>query len=124
MKKLNRVKWIKENLFPVNIGFVNTKKAWKRLMKRMKIKNPPEFTNYGACSCFESDHGSLALVIQMNAKEFEKVKRFECYSVLSHEIKHAYDELMYHIGENKPSPEFGAYTIGWLVKEGAKAFKL
>ena len=91
MRKLKKAKFINPGIYPVYIGYVNTEKAWKRLMKHLKIPNPPEFAEYGRCDQFESDSGGLA---------------------------------MDHIKEFKRDGECSAYTIDWLVREGAKAFKL
>lgn len=122
MRKLKRAKFINPGPFPVYIGYVNTEKAWKRLMKYMNIKGYPEFASCGNCTSFESSSGGLTLVISCNHKAFKKKR--DIYSVLAHEAKHAHDAIMDHIKEFKRDGECSAYTIDWLVREGAKAFKL
>jgi len=91
-------------------------------MKHLKISNPPEFAECGNCSTFESDAGGLTIVISCNHKAFKK--KIDIYPMLAHEAKHAHDAIMDHIREFKRDGECSAYTIDWLVREGAKAFKL
>lgn len=124
MRKLKKAKFINPGIYPVYIGYVNTEKAWKRLMKHLKIPNPPEFAEYGRCDQFESDSGGLAIVISCNHKAFKHEPKRSAYSMLAHEAKHAHDAIMDHIKEFKRDGECSAYTIDWLVREGAKAFKL
>lgn len=122
MHKLKKAKFINPGIFPVFIGYCNTEKAWNKLMKRMAIKDPPEFAEHGNCTTFESNSGGLTLVISCNHKAFKKKR--DIYSMLAHEAKHAHDAIMDHIKEFKRDGEVSAYTIDWLVREGAKAFKL
>ena len=122
MRKLKKAKFIPAGIFPVYVGFCNSKKAWNRLMKHMTIKDPPDFAEYGHCTTFESVEGGLTLVISCNHKAFSKKR--DIYSMLAHEAKHAHDAIMDHIKEFKRDGECSAYTINWLVQEGAKAFKL
>lgn len=124
MKKLSKVRWINPGLFPAHVGFCNSEKAWKNLMKYLNIKNPNGFAVCGSCDCFDSSSGELTVVVSINPKKFKGQPKYSAYSMLAHEAKHACDALMDHIQEAKPSNEFGAYTIDWLVREGAKAFKL
>lgn len=124
MRKLDKVKFIDSGPFPVFIGFCNTEKAWKRLMKHMDIKDYTEFPSCGNCTSFESSSGGLTLVISCNHKAFKHEPKRTAYSMLAHEAKHAHDAIMDHIKEFKRDGECSAYTIDWLVREGAKAFKL
>jgi hypothetical protein len=122
MRKLKRAKFINPGIYPVYVGYVNTEKAWKNLMKHMNIKGYPEFASCGNCTSFESSSGGLTIVISCNHKAFKK--KIDIYSTLAHEAKHAHDAIMDHIKEFKRDGECSAYTIDWLVREGAKAFKL
>lgn len=122
MRKLKRAKFINPGIYPVYIGFCNTEKAWTRLMKHMNIKDYTEFPSCGNCTTFESNSGGLVIVISCNHKAFKK--KIDIYSMLAHEAKHAHDAIMDHIKEFKRDGECSAYTIDWIVREGAKAFKL
>jgi hypothetical protein len=124
MRKLKKAKFINPSIYPVYIGYVNTEKAWKRLMKHLKIFNPPEFAECGNCTTFESSSGGLTIVISCNHKALKHEPKRTAYSMLAHEAKHAHDAIMDHIKEFKRDGECSAYTIDWLVREGAKAFKL
>ena len=124
MRKLKKAKFINPGIYPVYVGYVNTEKAWKRLMKHMSIKEPTEFPPYGNCTSFESNTGGLTIVISLNYKAFKREPKRTAYQLLAHEAKHAHDAIMDHIKEFKRDGECSAYTIDWLVREGAKAFKL
>lgn len=124
MKKLKKVKFIPTGLYPVYIGFCNSEKSWKRLMKDMGIKTDTDFAVCGRCDQFDSSTGSLTIVISLNPKVFKKEPKYVAYSMLAHEAKHAHDAIMDHIKEFKRDGEVSAYTIDWIVREGAKAFKL
>ena len=122
MRKLKKAKFINPGIYPVYVGYVNTEKAWKSLMKHMNIKDYTEFPSCGNCTTFESSSGGLTIVISCNHKAFKKKR--DIYSMLAHEAKHAHDAIMDHIKEFKRDGECSAYTVDWLVREGAKAFKL
>lgn len=122
MRKLKKAKFINPGIYPVYIGYCNSKRSWLQLMKHMNIKDYTEFPSCGNCTTFESTSGDLTIVISCNHKAF-KNKR-DIYSMLAHEAKHAHDAIMDHIKEFKRDGECSAYTIDWLVREGAKAFKL
>ena len=124
MRKLNKVKFINPGIFPVYVGFCNTEKAWKRLMKHLNVTDHTDFAAQGNCSTFESNTGGLTVVISLNHKAFKREPKRSVYSMLAHEAKHAHDAIMDHIKEFKRDGECSAYTIDWLVREGAKAFKL
>ncbi len=124
MKKLNKVKWINCNIYPIYLGFCNSKKAWKRLLKQLGVKTDTDFASCGRCDQFDSSTGGLTIVISLNPKVFKKEPKYVAYSMLAHEAKHAHDAIMDHIKEFKRDGEVSAYTIDWIVREGAKAFKL
>lgn len=124
MRKLKKAKFVNPGIYPIYIGFCNTEKAWKRLMKHMDIKDYAEFPAWGNCTSFDSASGGLTIVISMNHKAFKHEPKRTAYSMLAHEAKHAHDAIMDHIKEFKRDGECSAYTIDWLVREGAKAFKL
>lgn len=124
MKKLKKVKFISNGPYPAFIGYCNSKKAWNHLMKHLNIKNSADFAECGRCDQLESSSGGLTIIISINPKAFKHNKKRDIYSMLSHEAKHAHDALMDHIKEFKRDGEMSAYTIDWLVREGAKAFKL
>lgn len=124
MRKLNKAHFINAGIFPVYIGFCNTEKAWKRLLKHMKIEDDHDFADCGRCDQFDSSTGGLTIVISLNYNTFKKEPKYIQYSMLAHEAKHAHDAIMDHIKEFKRDGEMSAYTIDWLVREGAKAFKL
>lgn len=93
-------------------------------MKYMRAETYPEFAESGRCDQFESTSGGLVVIISINHKTFAKAKKRQVYSVLAHEAKHAHDAIMDHIKDFKRDGECSAYTIDWLVIEGAKAFKI
>lgn len=126
MKKLKKVKWIPHGLFPAYIGFCNTEKAWNKLMKRLNCKNSEGFSDSaGNCTTFENLRtGGLTVIISLNYDKVKNAKKSEAFAMLAHEAKHAHDSLMDHIREFKRDGEVSAYTIDWLVREGAKAFNL
>lgn len=124
MRKLNKVKFINPGIFPVYLGFCNTKKAWKRLMKHLNVTEHPDFAAHGNCTSFDSATGGLIVVISLNHKAFKREPKRTAYELLAHEAKHAHDAIMDHIKEFKRDGECSAYTIDWLVREGAKAFKI
>lgn len=125
MKKLTKVKFIDAGCWPVYIGYSNTEKSWKHLMKHLNVVEPPAFTACAQCSVFQNNStGDVTIVISLQHKKFRKVAKFVAYEALAHEASHACDAIIDHIRDNEPSTEQKAYIIGWLVREGAKAFKL
>lgn len=124
MKKLKKAHFINSGIFPAYIGYVNTETAWKHLMKHLRVKEDTGFAACGRCDCFDSNTGGLTVIISINPKAFKGANKYEPYTMLAHEAKHAHDALMEHIAERNSSPEFSAYTIDWLVREGCKVFKL
>ncbi len=124
MKKLKRAKFIETGCWPVYVGFCDTPKAWKRLMKHLNCSDYTEFAACGNCSSFENSDGDLTIIISLNYDRLHKVDRIHKYETLAHEASHACDVIVEHIGDKEASTEMRAYIIGWLVREGARVLKL
>lgn len=125
MKKLTKPKFINAGCWPVYIGYSNTEKSWKHLMKHLNVIEKPEFCpGHGNCTTFENSNGDMTIVISIHYDKMKKSPKHALHEALAHECSHAVDAIIDYIHDNEPSTEMRAYMLGWLVREGAKAFKL
>lgn len=119
----SRTQWRAMAMLPFNFGFCPDKKAWDYDMKRMGLTPIPYPTGDGAClslsNCtyFVNDglKGGAACIVTIGDRK--KWTGLGIVSLLAHEATHVFQHIREHIGENKPSSEFEAYTIQFIVEE-------
>lgn len=117
--------WIQSWPFPVFVGYVPSEAAWKRQMKRMGLDEPyPSSGGDARCTTFEmrSVNRTVCLItIRDPSVLVDNDGRL--VELLTHEATHAWQQTTTSIGEESPSPEFEAYSLGHLVRGLFEAFK-
>jgi hypothetical protein len=107
----DRVMWMERGPLPVRIGWCPSEAAWKREMKLMGMPNEPFIgESSGRCDSFERPGDSVVLV-HLNREVARRHTEIEIVGLLAHESTHAFQAVCRTMGEDRPSPEFEAYTI-------------
>ena len=104
---------------PVTVGLITSEKAWLREMKRMKVLGAGEFIPsefHAACHEFESDDGHIVAIVAIDAASLIDLDPNQVIGTLVHECTHVWQILRDSIGEHRPSHEFEAYQLEWIVK--------
>jgi hypothetical protein len=104
--------WCDRGWFPLYYGFCPSEKAWKKEMKKMGTESAPSYPDGDAtCSWFEApDSGKMSCLVTLQEK-FDTYDPSTVFGLLVHEATHVWQILLEHIGEDKPSREFEAYSV-------------
>lgn len=106
------VLWLDQGWQPAYIGFCPTKKAWKREMRRMGIKDAAAFpAASGTTNTFEDKSGKLSIIVTLAEGVEKSVSRIQIAGLLAHEATHVWQFVRKHMGEHEPSVEFEAYSV-------------
>ncbi len=127
---MKRVKWVKRDLVlaPLSIGLCQSKKEFKRELKRLKIPLSEcspwisvghdgkmwEFNNVPRC------HGKCCIVCVRIKKGNTPL---EVVGLIIHESIHVWQSIKDIIGERYPSAEFEAYAIQSIAQRLIGAYK-
>lgn len=104
---------------PITVGLITSEKAWRREMKRMKTHGAGEFIPsefHAACHEFENDDGHIVAIVAIDAAGLIDLDPNQVIGTLVHECTHVWQILRDSIGEHRPSHEFEAYQLEWIVK--------
>lgn len=114
----DRVTWLNRGWLPVSIGFCPSKKAWDYELKRMDVSaaGSPYPTADGGCNSFKDGDNKLAVLITIGDHIDKKSDKFGIVGLIAHECMHAWRRIRDDIGEKKPSFEFEAYALQYLVQ--------
>lgn len=108
MKWLNRMP-----AWPLPYFCLCTSEAqYNKVMKRLKTKNPPRWTNQGAPATthtLENSDSKICCVVCIDVPS--NISKGQVYGLLVHEAVHVWQQYCESIGESRPSSEFEAYTI-------------
>ncbi len=108
---LAEVVWLDRGWQPVFIGFCPSEAAWKREMKRMKVKGEPYPDSPGRCTVFTHENKTCVLVtLSDNAEQI--ASRLEIAGLLCHEGVHVWQAVREAMNDpGQPSVEFEAYSV-------------
>lgn len=112
------VHYINTGPWPGYIGFTTSADAFAREMRRLKVKEPNNFTKNersNAATHFFSNHGASLAIICM--EPFSRRRSKEQYAaLLAHEAVHVIQEMRSNLGELGSEAE--AYLVQQIVQEG------
>ncbi len=94
---------------PFYYGFCPDEACWVKEMQRLNVNEDcPYPDSPGRCTIFEY-RGDLTCIVTIcdEAIDFEPA---QVAGIIAHEAMHVWQRMMKHIGEKKPSVEFGAYS--------------
>lgn len=121
MSEKNEVVWIYLGIFPVNVGFVPNKKAWKAQMKEMGLKGEEYPSTAGRCVIFDHKGTQTILVTIADGGE-DEYKPAEVIGLLVHEATHVWRYVKKHIGETEAGEEVEAYAMQRITLDLIQAF--
>ncbi len=117
----DRVVWLDNGWFPFRYCFCPSEKAWDMEMKRLKIKDNYGYLSKGQCGrcdIFECD-GDLVIFVSISDSDHTDNT---VAGLIVHEAMHVLQHMLEHIGEQKPSKEFEAYSIQTISQNIFKAY--
>lgn len=118
----DEVIWGNNSMFPIYYGFCPSKKAWKKEMRRIKLKEPYP-TSDARCTSFVRDNGDPICLVTLSDK-LDTYHPVTVIAVLAHEAVHVWQELRRTINEKEPSPEFEAYVIEGITRQLTKGYMM
>lgn len=125
-KHKDRVIWCNQGWQPSMIGFVPSKKAWKREMKRINSDEPWYFEGDGRGAgaythwIANKTTGESLIYVSVNPA-FVGDNPHELLCSIAHEVSHVVDFAFEHTGM-KPCTEMRAYAIEYLLRDMSNAF--
>lgn len=117
--------WLKNNLINGPFLYLATSEIeFNKAMKRMKVplQDRPAWLNKtanGTMTSFSSNKGGLVCVVSVNV---EGRSASAITGTLIHEAVHVFQKFTEYIGEEKPSPEFEAYSIQSIAQTLIEAY--
>lgn len=102
--------WLDRAYFPAYIAFIPDRKSWDKEIKALckiypdlmsKIQYP---SGRGYCVLIEGNKDTILIWLD------PQLKKKDALSVCVHECVHAFEFICQSMNEEKPSPEFAAYT--------------
>lgn len=112
---MSKIVWCNSWKFPFRYGFVPDVAAWNREMKRLKVSphnEPYPDTAAGTATFNHRIEGRFALVTVTHTGAPQTVSE-----LLVHEAMHVFRAMMESLGEDRPSPEFEAYTVQTITSQ-------
>lgn len=108
---LAEVVWLDRGWQPVFIGFCPSEAAWKREMKRMKVKGEPYPNSPGRCTTFTCD-GKTRVLVSLGERVEQDASRVQIAALLCHEAVHVWQTVRDVMADpGQPSIEFEAYSV-------------
>jgi len=108
---LAKVIWLDRGWQPVFYGFCPSEAAWKREMRKMKIKGEPYPDTDGRCTTFKKD-GKTCVIVCLGEGSEQRVTRTQIAGLLCHEAVHVWQEVREVMNDpGQPSIEFEAYSV-------------
>lgn len=94
-----RVLWLDQGWQPSYIGFCPSKRAWKREMKRLGVKDAEYPQAPGNTSTYESK-GKSCIIVSLNEKaaEVRGATEIQVAGLLCHEAVHVWQFVKKHMG--------------------------
>lgn len=113
-----KLKWLDTAVFysPVFYTLATSQKMMDQELKRMKMKHDLGVINGKSATThfLTAEDGRLAAMVCL----FDHTHDIRLtYALLVHEAVHIYQEIIKHIGEDEPGPEFEAYLVQKISQE-------
>jgi hypothetical protein len=113
--------WIDPGIFPVDIAFCPSKKAWQSEMKRMGMQEPYPDDSDARCTTFERPGHKVRCIVTLNERCDPK-DEIGKYALLVHECVHVWQTVRSTMRESDPSREFEAYSVHYISQEIMTAY--
>lgn len=111
-----KVHYLHMGFLPIYVGFTTCPKAFAAEMRRLKIDDPPSFTNDGADATAHTFTKEKIITTIVTIKKDPKRIVAQVVGLLAHEAVHVWQECRSVIREREPSIEFEAYTVQWITQ--------
>lgn len=115
---LDEVKFMRARPYPVSVGVVDNKKAFRKALKEMGVPKNMRDTDpngYATTHFFGTPKGTF--VVMQFPKDMTKNAEEMCpASVIAHECMHAVQIIFQTVGEDSPSMEAEAYLLDEIVE--------
>lgn len=118
----NKIIWLEKGWQPVYVGFCPSRKAWNKLLKKLKQSEPYPTSN-ARCTFFRHADGKSSVVVTIDSKTAKRYNGVEIMALLAHEAVHVFQFICESIGESDPSPEFEAYSIQSILLQLCSAYE-
>lgn len=108
--------------YPVEVLFCPSEKSWSRFARKLGLRKEdfiPE-EGYSAFTCAFTAGDSYIFVRVHPSLPYAPLSHV--FGLFAHEASHVFDYLCEFIGEDKPSPEFKAYTTEYVCREMLRAY--
>lgn len=103
--------------WPVFVGFTASAKAFRKEMKRLKMKDGPDFLasdHANASAHYFTHQGKLTVIITIGSTKGRTNEQVA--AMVAHEAVHVAQEMWRHLGEKNPGDEAEAYLVQLIVQ--------
>ena len=110
------VTYLSMGAVPVYVGYCPSEKAWIKEMKRLGVKDPPDWVTKGASGTmhtFVSEERMDTCIICVDPVKGRGVEKL---GLLVHESTHVVQQIKETMGEEKWGRETEAYLMQWICQ--------
>lgn len=105
-------------LFPVFVGVAFAEKDYLREMKRLGIKDAPDFNSSAASmKSFVNKQDKRTLIICFDPIKHKNLHFNQVAALLAHESVHVSDAIFKEVGEHTPGDETRAYLVQHILQD-------
>lgn len=110
------ISWIDVDILPCKVGFCPSKEAWDTHVKLCGYPADQYPSSHGTCNTFpDSKYMRQNIIITIAPIKNKEYSFMQLIGLITHECMHAFRRMMEDIGEDRPSKEFEAYIMQYLV---------
>lgn len=117
---MNRVKYLKQDIWPAKIGITDNYDVFQRALKRYKseYEAAPDGDCYGQ-TVDGMHNGGFYVLLYFNLEDSGPMEKL--VDTIAHECTHAWQMICRHLDEDaRQGDEAEAYMIGWLTRNVIK----
>lgn len=114
---MGKINYFYMAMIPMYFAFTTDKRAFDREMKRLEIKDPPEWIGETpACthSLVNGKTGRSISIVCLDRSRLSKDRRNEALALIVHEAVHVWQHALKAMNAKTPHGEFEAYTIQYI----------
>lgn len=118
------MEWFDMGPIPIYFGVCFSEAAFEREMKRLHLKDSPEFLSKdAACHYLTNPEQQDAVIIAFDPAKVRGKSQAQIAAILAHEASHCADFAIESMGDAEPSGEMRAYLVQHFTQSALAALK-
>lgn len=124
--QLNRTIWCDRGFLPLYYGFCPSATAWRYDMRKLEVDDPPPYPESDGHTWYfynrTTGKGAAIVTIADKLDAMGRKDPEAMIGLIVHETMHVWRHQRELIGEDKPSSEFEAYAMQFMVQQLYRAY--